>query len=145
MRPPGLPAPSHQPARTCPCSLLCPTPPHRLQGSQGIEAAITKHLGIHVGQTTPDGMFTLGEMECMGACVNAPMVAIADYTKVGRRRGAGGGHRQVLVKRKRIVGRPALVWVWAAERLEFVVSQFGDWAALGRALTSHMGMAWLPG
>ena len=27
-------------------------------------------------------MFTLGEMECMGACVNAPMVAIADYTKV---------------------------------------------------------------
>ena len=25
-------------------------------------------------------MFTLGEMECMGACVNAPMVAIADYT-----------------------------------------------------------------
>lgn len=28
-----------------------------------------------------DGLFTLGEMECMGACVNAPMVAIADYTK----------------------------------------------------------------
>lgn len=27
-----------------------------------------------------DGLFTLGEMECMGACVNAPMVAIADYT-----------------------------------------------------------------
>jgi NADH dehydrogenase (ubiquinone) flavoprotein 2 len=38
-------------------------------------------LGIHVGETTADGMFTLGEMECMGACVNAPMVAIADYTK----------------------------------------------------------------
>ena len=26
-------------------------------------------------------MFTLSEMECMGACVNAPMVAVADYTK----------------------------------------------------------------
>jgi (2Fe-2S) ferredoxin len=26
-----------------------------------------------------DGMFTLGEMECMGACVNAPMIAVADY------------------------------------------------------------------
>lgn len=26
-------------------------------------------------------MFTLGEMECMGACVNAPMIAIADYSK----------------------------------------------------------------
>ena len=30
-------------------------------------------------------MFTLGEMECMGACVNAPMVAIADYTNVSCR------------------------------------------------------------
>lgn len=27
-----------------------------------------------------DGMFTLSEMECMGACVNAPMIAIADYS-----------------------------------------------------------------
>ena len=35
-----------------------------------------------MGETTKDGMFTLGEMECMGACVNAPMVAIADYTNV---------------------------------------------------------------
>ena len=31
--------------------------------------------------TLQDGMFTLGEMECMGACVNAPMIAVADYTK----------------------------------------------------------------
>ena len=28
-----------------------------------------------------DGLFTLGEMECMGSCVNAPMIAVADYTK----------------------------------------------------------------
>ncbi len=27
-----------------------------------------------------DGLFTLGEMECMGSCVNAPMIAVADYT-----------------------------------------------------------------
>ena len=27
-----------------------------------------------------DGKFTLGEMECMGSCVNAPMIAVADYT-----------------------------------------------------------------
>lgn len=63
---------------------------HRLQGSQKIEEAITKHLGIGIGQTTQDGLFTLGEMECMGACVNAPMVAIADYTKVRRSVGARG-------------------------------------------------------
>jgi len=60
--------------------MVCGTTPCRLNGSQKIEAALTEHLGIHVGETTKDGMFTLGEMECMGACVNAPMVAIADYT-----------------------------------------------------------------
>ena len=49
----------------------------RLQGAQRIEEALVKELGIHIGETTADGMFTLGEMECMGACVNAPMIAIA--------------------------------------------------------------------
>ncbi|KAK2166635.1 hypothetical protein LSH36_37g11007 [Paralvinella palmiformis] len=33
---------------------------------------------IGVGQTTPDKMFTLSEVECLGACVNAPMVQIND-------------------------------------------------------------------
>lgn len=60
--------------------MVCGTTPCRLQGAQGIEKAVSDHLGIHVGQTTADGMFTLGEMECMGACVNAPMIAIADYS-----------------------------------------------------------------
>ena len=54
--------------------------PNRLQGAQRIEAALMKHLGIGIGQTTPDGLFTLGEMECMGACANAPMITIADYS-----------------------------------------------------------------
>uniref|UniRef100_A0A7S2QTK6 NADH dehydrogenase [ubiquinone] flavoprotein 2, mitochondrial n=1 Tax=Chlamydomonas chlamydogama TaxID=225041 RepID=A0A7S2QTK6_9CHLO len=61
--------------------MICGTTPCRLQGAEKIEETLTKHLGIHIGETTPDGLFTLGEMECMGACVNAPMVAIADYTK----------------------------------------------------------------
>lgn len=61
--------------------MVCGTTPCRLQGAQDIEKALVKHLGIHIGETTSDGLFTLGEMECMGACVNAPMVAIADYTK----------------------------------------------------------------
>ena len=34
--------------------------------------------GIKVGETTPDKMFTLIEVECLGACVNAPMVQIND-------------------------------------------------------------------
>eukprot|EP00201_Polytomella_parva_P022589 CAMPEP_0175045636 /NCGR_PEP_ID=MMETSP0052_2-20121109/4547_1 /TAXON_ID=51329 ORGANISM="Polytomella parva, Strain SAG 63-3" /NCGR_SAMPLE_ID=MMETSP0052_2 /ASSEMBLY_ACC=CAM_ASM_000194 /LENGTH=276 /DNA_ID=CAMNT_0016309217 /DNA_START=52 /DNA_END=882 /DNA_ORIENTATION=+ len=58
---------------------ICGTTPCRLQGAQKIEEAITKHLGVGIGQTTADGTFTLGEMECMGACVNAPMIAVADY------------------------------------------------------------------
>eukprot|EP00877_Chromochloris_zofingiensis_P009143 jgi/Chrzof1/4482/Cz14g14250.t1 len=61
--------------------MICGTTPCRLQGAQNIEKTLVKHLGIHIGETTPDGMFTLGEMECMGACVNAPMIAIADYSQ----------------------------------------------------------------
>lgn len=41
-------------------------------------AAIESHLGIHPGQTTSDGLFTFSEVECLGACVNAPMVQIND-------------------------------------------------------------------
>ena len=40
--------------------------------------AIENHLGIHPGQTTEDRMFTFSEVECLGACVNAPMVQIND-------------------------------------------------------------------
>lgn len=40
--------------------------------------AIEEHLGIHHGQTTPDNIFTLTEVECLGACANAPMVQIND-------------------------------------------------------------------
>ena len=40
--------------------------------------AIESHLGIHPGQTTADGLFTFSEVECLGACVNAPMVQIND-------------------------------------------------------------------
>jgi NADH dehydrogenase (ubiquinone) flavoprotein 2 len=40
--------------------------------------ALEDHLGIHHGETSPDGLFTLTEVECLGACVNAPMVQIND-------------------------------------------------------------------
>ena len=41
-------------------------------------AAIESHLGIHPGQTTVDRVFTFSEVECLGACVNAPMMQIND-------------------------------------------------------------------
>eukprot|EP01027_Heterolobosea_sp_BB2_P017118 GEZU01024282.1.p1 GENE.GEZU01024282.1~~GEZU01024282.1.p1 ORF type:complete len:492 (-),score=154.58 GEZU01024282.1:252-1727(-) len=59
---------------------VCVTTPCMIVGSDDIIAAIEKHLNIHMGETTADGLFTLGEMECMGACVNAPMIVISDYS-----------------------------------------------------------------
>ncbi|KAF4632033.1 hypothetical protein G7Y89_g6093 [Cudoniella acicularis] len=47
-------------------------------GSDAIVKAIEGHLGIKPGQTTEDGLFTFVEVECLGACVNAPMVQIND-------------------------------------------------------------------
>lgn len=47
-------------------------------GSDKIMEAIESHLGVGPGSTTEDGMFTFSEVECLGACVNAPMVQIND-------------------------------------------------------------------
>lgn len=47
-------------------------------GSQTIVDAMTEHLGVTPGHTTEDGLFTFSEVECLGACVNAPMVQIND-------------------------------------------------------------------
>lgn len=57
---------------------VCTTTPCQLCGSDEIMKAVTSHLKIKPGQTTPDKMFTLQEVECLGACVNAPMMAIDD-------------------------------------------------------------------
>ncbi|KAJ1981594.1 NADH:ubiquinone oxidoreductase 24 [Dimargaris verticillata] len=57
---------------------VCTTTPCELCGSTGILEAIKSHLGIDVGETTADKMFTLVEVECAGACVNAPVLAIND-------------------------------------------------------------------
>lgn len=55
---------------------VCRTTPCMVCGSDEIVKTIEKHLGIHVGETTEDNMFTLVEVECLGACVNAPMLQI---------------------------------------------------------------------
>jgi NADH dehydrogenase (ubiquinone) flavoprotein 2 len=46
--------------------------------SDSVMKACEEFLGIHHGQTTEDGLFTLTEVECLGACANAPMVQIND-------------------------------------------------------------------
>lgn len=57
---------------------LCGTTPCWLCDSNGIMEVLERELGIKKGGTTSDGMFTLTEVECLGACVNAPMVQIND-------------------------------------------------------------------
>jgi NADH-quinone oxidoreductase subunit E len=56
---------------------VCGTTPCMLRGSDDILAAC-KARGLHKGHTTPDGLFTLTEVECMGNCASAPMVQIND-------------------------------------------------------------------
>ena len=55
----------------------CGTTPCVLRGSDDVLAAC-KNKGLIKGRTTPDGLFTLTEVECMGNCSNAPMVQIND-------------------------------------------------------------------
>ncbi len=57
---------------------LCTTTPCWLCGSADIVKACKDHLGIDLWDTTADGYFTLHEVECLGACTNAPMVQIND-------------------------------------------------------------------
>ena len=56
---------------------VCGTTPCMLRGSDDVMAAC-KVKGLAKGATTLDGLFTLTEVECLGACANAPMVQIND-------------------------------------------------------------------
>ncbi|HYD19791.1 MAG TPA: NADH-quinone oxidoreductase subunit NuoE [Patescibacteria group bacterium] len=53
---------------------FCTTTPCWLRGSADVVRACEKHLGVKLGETTPDGVFSLSEVECLGACVNAPVI-----------------------------------------------------------------------
>lgn len=57
---------------------VCGTTPCWLCGSNDIFAAIKEETGGGVGQTSADGLFTVMEVECLGACVNAPVVQVND-------------------------------------------------------------------
>ena len=63
---------------------VCTTTPFWLRGSDEILEACKKNMGVGVGGTTGDKMFTLSEVECLGACVNAPMVQVSIIYEVRR-------------------------------------------------------------
>ena len=49
-------------------------PKHNVHGAKHLE----QKLGIHMGQTTKDGMFTLQQSECLGACADSPVMLVND-------------------------------------------------------------------
>jgi len=57
---------------------VCRTTPCWLRGSDDLTKACQKKLGIGLKERTADGKFSLIEVECLGGCVNAPVVQIND-------------------------------------------------------------------
>ncbi|GAB0118674.1 complex I 24 kDa subunit family protein [Acidisoma sp. 7E03] len=56
---------------------VCTTTPCWLRGSDDVVAACKKATGIeHFGEVSADGMFSMVEVECLGACSNAPMMQV---------------------------------------------------------------------
>jgi NADH-quinone oxidoreductase subunit E len=59
---------------------VCTNLPCQLRNGQAALAYLTQKLGIEVGGTTADGIFTLQPGECMGACADAPVLLVNDRT-----------------------------------------------------------------
>lgn len=55
---------------------LCGTTPCMIVGAESIKKAVMDFADIKEGETSKDGLFTLTEVECLGACVNAPMIQV---------------------------------------------------------------------
>lgn len=60
---------------------VCQTGPCMLKGSDQVIGYIKEKLGIGIGETTSDGMFTLKTVECLGACGYAPMMQMGKFYK----------------------------------------------------------------
>ena len=58
---------------------ICQTGPCMLRGSDQLINHVKQRLGIEAGQTTPDGLFTLKPVECLGACGYAPMMQLGKF------------------------------------------------------------------
>lgn len=58
---------------------FCHTGPCAIEGAERIVAYAQQKLGIRTGETTADGMFTIKEVECLGACGYAPMMQVGEF------------------------------------------------------------------
>jgi len=57
---------------------LCESPPCYIAGEENILKALERKLGVTLGGTTPDGLFTLEATSCLGACGVAPVMMVDD-------------------------------------------------------------------
>ena len=57
---------------------VCTNLPCQLRGGQQALEHLEHKLGVHVGETTLDGLFTLQPSECQGACADAPVLLVND-------------------------------------------------------------------
>jgi NADH-quinone oxidoreductase E subunit len=57
---------------------VCTTTPCWLRGSDAVMKACREVTGVGPGEVSADGLFSTMEVECLGACVNAPMIQIND-------------------------------------------------------------------
>ena len=57
---------------------VCTNLPCQLRGGGAALAHLEKRLGIHMGETSADGLFTLQQSECLGACADAPVMLVND-------------------------------------------------------------------
>ena len=57
---------------------VCTNLPCQLRGGAHALSHLEHKLGVHMGETTPDGMFTLQQCECVGACADAPVLLVND-------------------------------------------------------------------
>ncbi len=60
---------------------FCRTSPCCLNGAENLMDYTSEKLGIKMGETTADGMFTITGVECLGACGYAPMLQLGDSFK----------------------------------------------------------------
>lgn len=59
---------------------VCTNLPCQLRDGAAALQYLEKKLGIHMGETSSDGMFTLQQSECLGACADAPVLLVNDRT-----------------------------------------------------------------
>ena len=57
---------------------ICTNVPCALRGAGQLVDAVQSRLGVGLNQTTDDGLFTIKEVECMAACIGAPMCQVND-------------------------------------------------------------------